>query len=113
MKCGDIKAGELRTPIKLKHVIKDRAGQRGGYKEIPETYAVAMARVKVGSGRRSERGDFDQITQDLDAVLRFRDDLEDSDVVEVDGVDYRLAAPPENVEFKRRWLRLKLGEVPQ
>lgn len=109
MNCNDIKSGQLITPVKLRRetVGKDQYNAR---KVTYTEYATPMAKVRTISGGRRDRTDYDSMRLKLQAAIRYRTDMAQSDRVEVRGTEYRIASI-DNVEMRNRWLVIELAEA--
>lgn len=98
-------AGDLRDRVKLYSNQKQDDGA-GGYTRslVPfEDNPVPVKATAMSPGRRDVRGDYDKIQNRFTFVFRYREDIDDSTIIEFFGDNYRITGkwPHQN---KRFWL---------
>ncbi len=106
MKCCDMTPGMLRTSVALQSQTRTADGQ-GGYSLSWTTYATVQAHVKQSSGGERSESERLTATSTLRCVVRYRSDVEPQHRAVIDGKAYQVRNV-EDVEFRRRWLDIKL-----
>ena len=106
MKCCDINAGKLRTPIKLERKTTTPDGA-GGFVTTWQEYANTKAYVKALSGMERFVSERVESQVKYTAVIRFRD-IKASDRVIIDHEAYNIVAVYD-VEMRKQWLKLDLA----
>lgn len=106
MKCCDMTAGMLRTPVQLQSETRTADGG-GGFTRTWTTYATPRAHVTQTGG--SERFTHERLsaTTILRAVIRYRSDVQPQHRAVIRGKTYQIRQV-NDVEFRRRWLELAL-----
>lgn len=106
MKCCEYTAGMLRHRVELQSQQKSGNGS-GGFTRTWTTYATVRAAFKAKSGFERMQADRLDAQTKNEAVIRYRDDLTESDRVVFNGKAYNIRFI-NNVEFRNRWIVLDL-----
>lgn len=108
MKCCDMTAGKLRTPVEFQRATKVSNGT-GGYTETWAAIsgAATKAYAKALSGNERFASDRVEATTRWRIVVRYFSGLLESDRVEIDGREYNIRFI-NNVELRNKWLEIDL-----
>lgn len=113
MKCCDMTAGMLRTPVTFQRRTRVSDGAGGA----TETWAAISgasnrAHVKSLSGHERYASDRVEARAQLRVVVRYFSGLRERDRVLIDGKAHNIAFI-DNIEFRNRWLALDVeGGTP-
>lgn len=101
-------AGKLRHRITIQGEGTRTSDGQGGYtQEWTNVAANVPAYLKQSSGRETNAADRLQAESTLDCVIRYRSDVTTAQRVSHGGAVYNIRSV-EDVEFRARWLRLRL-----
>jgi SPP1 family predicted phage head-tail adaptor len=109
MKCCDINAGMLKTPISIQRPTKTSDGA-GGYTETWASVRGSAKRafVKSFSGREQWVSERTEARTSLRIVCRYTSNILQTDRVVIRDKRYDIIAI-NNVEFEDKWLEIDLG----
>jgi SPP1 family predicted phage head-tail adaptor len=106
MRCCDITAGMLKTPVVFERRTRTPDGA-GGYTEGWTTTRSTRALVKSMSGSERWASSRVEATSTHKLVTRYFADVKESDRVTIAGRVYNIRFI-NNVEFENRWLEITL-----
>lgn len=104
MKCCDLTAGKLRTPVTFERQVSEPDGM-GGSTVTWEDLFSTRAYVKPVSGTERYRADRLEAALQYRIYIRYRSDLTTADRVVVKGSKLQVRAIV-NVEERDRWLEI-------
>jgi SPP1 family predicted phage head-tail adaptor len=111
VKCCELNAGKLRKRIELYHAVRAKDSERGGFSVTENLYATVRAfAVKTRSVPSRIAGNYQLVTT-LEVVIRYRADILDSDIINLEGVRYKIHKL-DDIEFRKRWHKLELQKCP-
>jgi len=106
MKCCDITAGMLRTPVELQAISKT-PDAAGNLSITWDTYATVRGHVRPISGTERVMAErIDAITR-VRAVIRYNPAVKEGDRAIIDGRAHQIRAAL-NLEYRNKWLELHL-----
>lgn len=115
MKCCDITAGMLRTPVQFQRVVKTSDGY-GGFTDAWAAIANAPTRAHVRAMSGAERYASDRVeaTARLRVTARYFIGLTERDAVMIDGKRCNIRFI-NNVEMRNKWLVMDVdsGVIPE
>lgn len=108
MKCCEMYGGKLRVAVELQHKART-ADAFGGFAVTWTTYATVRAHIVTRPGRELVIADRLSATQMIRAVIRYRDDVNETDRAVFRGLTHQIRSVS-NMEFRDKWLELDLEQ---
>ena len=104
MKCCELSAGMLRTPVAIQAIVKTPDGA-GGFAHTWVTLDTVRAHVKPLSGSEAVRGMQIEDKVSHRIFMRYRADVKAKDRLLIEGEPYNIRAVLD-LEMRKRWMEI-------